>query len=241
MTAPRTIGTIVPSSNTIVERVTHAILAGRTDVSAHFARIPFAGSKVHLSNEHDVDAMVRAAQSLADAKMDVIYWNGSKAAGIAFDLDRDLCRKISDTASVPATTSVLALDAVLKRTGVQKIALATPFLGEYQAKLKATLVEEGYEVVADEKLDIADNYEISLTPERIIAGQVQRLAQSKPSAILIVCTNYNGAPVVAEMEYVTGIPVYDSVSVGLWHALRLAEIETSSLAARWGRLFALGL
>ena len=31
--------------------------------------------------------------------------------------------------------------------------------------------------MADEKLDIADNYEISLTPERIIAGQVQRLAQ----------------------------------------------------------------
>ena len=141
MTAPRTIGTIVPSSNTIVERVTHAILAGRTDVSAHFARIPFAGDKVHLSNEHDIDAMVQAARSLADAKMDVIYWNGSKAAGIAFDLDRDLCHKISETSGVPATTSVLALDAVLKRSGVQTIAIATPFLGEYQAKLKATLAE----------------------------------------------------------------------------------------------------
>jgi maleate isomerase len=241
MTAPRTIGTIVPSSNTIVERITHAILAGRTDVSAHFARIPFAGNKVHLSHEHDIDAMFQAARTLADARMDVIYWNGSKAAGIAFDLDRNLCRKISEAVGVPATTSVLALDAVLKRNGVQKIAIATPFLGEYQAKLKATLANEGYEVVADEKLDIADNFEISLIPERIIAGQVQRLAKSRPSSILIICTNYNGAPIAAEMERETGIPVYDSVSVGLWHALRLAGIDTSSLATRWGSLFAAGL
>ena len=241
MTPVRTIGTIVPSSNTVVERVTQAILAGRPDVSAHFARIPFAGDKVHLSNQHDLDAMVQAARSLADARMDVIYWNGSKAAGIAFDLDRDLCRAITEATGVPSTTSVLALDTVLKRGGLQTVALATPFLGEYQTKLKATLTREGYEVVADEKLDIADNYEISLTPERVVAGQVKRLAKAKPSAILIVCTNYNGAPIVAELERETGIPIYNSVSVGIWHALRLAGIDTSSLAARWGSLFAAGL
>ncbi len=241
MAAPRTIGTIVPSSNTVVERVTQAMLAGRTDVAAHFARIPFAGDKVHLSDRHDMDAMLQAAQTLADAKMDVIYWNGSKAAGISFNIDRELCQAITKEAGAAATTSVLALDTVLRRSDLRRVALATPFLGEYQSKLKSVLAKEGYEVIADERLDIADNYQISLTDGSVISGQVKRLAASKPSAILIVCTNYNGAPIVAEMERETGIPVYDSVSIGVWHALRLAGIDTSSLAGRWGSLFATGL
>ncbi len=38
------------------------------------------------------------------------------------------------------------------------------------------------------------------------------------------CTNFRGAPVVPELERELGIPVIDSVVVGLWGALRIVGV-----------------
>jgi maleate isomerase len=238
MIAPdRRIGTITPSSNTVVEFVTQAIAADLAGVGAHFARVPFAGDKIHLSDRHDTEAMLLAARLLADARMDAICWNGSKAAGIDFEIDRTLCRAIAERTETQATTSVLALESVLRRKGVRRIALATPFVGGYQEKLISVLAREGFETIAESHLDIADNYAIGLVAPAAIADQVRRLGRERPDAVLIVCTNYCGAPIVAEMERELGLPVFDSVSVGVWGALRLAGVDTAAAAARWGTLF----
>lgn len=231
------IGTITPSSNIVVERVTAAVLADLQGVSGHFTRIPVAGDKVHLSDRHDIPTMVAAAKLLADAKLDVICWNGSKAGGIGFDADRELCARINDATGIKATTSILGIEAAFQRFKVRRFALVTPFPAEYQRKVVDVFAREGYTVAHEAHLDIYDNYEISQVPERRIADMVREAATGRPDAVLILCTNFPGAPVAAPLEAELSIPVIDSVSIGVWQSLREAGVETRP-AARWGRIFA---
>jgi maleate isomerase len=233
-----TLGTLTPSSNIVVERVTNGIVADLKGVSAHFTRVPVVGDKVHLLDRHDIDTMLAAARLLADARMDVICWNGSKAGGIAFAADRELCSRIATETGAKATTSILAIDEVFRQSQVKRFALVTPFPGEYQHKVIRVFAREGYDCAAEEHLDIYDNYENSQVSGERIAAMVRRAATAKPDAILILCTNLAGAPVVAPLEQEIGLPVYDSVSIGAWHSLKLAGVDTRPAAARWGSLFA---
>jgi len=90
----KAIGTITPSGNVVVERVTTAILADFPEVSGHFSRIPVFGSSDAYKDDYDWDGMLGAARLLSHANVDVISWNGSKGASLGFDADTVLCERI---------------------------------------------------------------------------------------------------------------------------------------------------
>jgi maleate isomerase len=64
----------------------------------------------------------------------------------------------------------------------------------------------------------------------------REVAEAKPDAITIFCTNLRGAPLVEELEQELGIPVYDTIATVVWKALRLAGADPSRVRG-WGRLF----
>ena len=84
---------------------------------------------------------------------------------------------------------------------------------------------------------MTDNYSFSqIAPDDIVA-MLRDVARAKPQVIITFCTNFPAAPLVAEMEDELGIPIYDTVTMGVWGALRLAGIDTMPGRA-WGRVFA---
>jgi maleate isomerase len=64
----------------------------------------------------------------------------------------------------------------------------------------------------------------------------REVAEAKPQAITIFCTNLRGAPLVEELERELGIPVYDTIATVVWKSLRLAGVEPRRVQG-WGRLF----
>jgi len=62
------------------------------------------------------------------------------------------------------------------------------------------------------------------------------VAVEKPDAISLLCTNFRGAAVAPIIESETGIPVYDSVSTGLWKSMKLAGKDPSAVKG-WGSIF----
>lgn len=76
-------GVLTPSSNTALEPLTCAMLADIEPVSAHFSR--FRVTQISLEPEalgqFDDRPILAAAKLLADAKVDVIGWSGTSAAG----------------------------------------------------------------------------------------------------------------------------------------------------------------
>jgi len=173
---------------------------------------------------------------LNDARMDVIAWNGTSSSWLGFESDRRLCGAISEVTGGRATTSVLALNEALERTGVSRIGLVTPYLDDIQAAIVANYRAEGIEVVAERHLNDRGNFSFSEYDEAILAQMVREVAKAKPQAITILCTNLRGAGIVPALERELGIPIYDSVSVTVWKTLALAGIDPARITG-WGGLF----
>jgi maleate isomerase len=114
------LGVLTPSSNTALEPLTSAIVAGVPGCSAHFSR--FTVTEISLSKQalgqFDDSKIMAAADLLADAKVDAIGWSGTAAGWRGFDTDHQLCARITERTGIPATTAVLALNELLALRGI---------------------------------------------------------------------------------------------------------------------------
>ncbi|MBC7598401.1 MAG: Asp/Glu/hydantoin racemase [Polaromonas sp.] len=231
------IGTITPSGNTVVERITLGILRELPSVSAHFSRTPVFGSVDPSPKAYATEGLLAAARLLAHASPAVLVWNGSKGVGIGFAHDRELARSITAETGIPATTSVLGLDALLRAKGLRRLAVLSPYSDASQQKAIDCLVAEGYEVVAEAHAGFSDNLSYASVPLPRIADMARSLAASAPQAIVSVCTNFPAAAMAAPIEAELGIPLYDTTALGVWHALHLCVVDASAAAPAWGSLF----
>ncbi len=230
------VGTITPSGNTVVERVTLAVLRDFPEVSPHFSRTPVHGERDPFPDGYDFEGMLAAARLLGHAKPDVIVWNGSKGGSIDFGLDHELCRRIEAETGVRATTATLALDEVFRATGVRRYGLVTPYDTKYQQKTIASFERAGYQCAAEAHNGLTDNLSFAAVPPDEIAAMVREVARAKPDAIVAFCTNFPAAPIVPELEAELGIPIFDSTVLPVWKALKLCGVDVRR-GRRWGRLF----
>jgi maleate isomerase len=232
------LGMLTPSSNTVLEPVCAEILRGLPEISAHFSRFRVTSIALDESSlgQFEPGPMLEAASLLADARVRSICWNGTSASWLGLDADRKLCTAIEERTGTPATSAVLALAEIFRRTGVRRFGLVTPYTGDVQARIAANLGREGFECVADRRLDIADNFSFSRASAEVLAGMVREVAAARPQAITVLCTNLRGAPLVEALERETGIPIHDSVNAALWASLRVAGVDPGRVAG-WGSLF----
>jgi maleate isomerase len=231
------IGTIIPSGNIVVERITAAILRDFPTVSGHFSRTRVVGSSDAYLDDYDWDGMLGAAELLGHARLDAICWNGSKGGSIGFDADRRLTARIQETTGIPACTSTLAIEELFRRRGVARFGLVTPYAAGYAGKIPPHFAREGFACIAEAHSGLSDNFSYCTVPDGAIADMIRGVATSAPDAIIAYCTNFPAAPLVAALEVELGVPIYDSVSVGVWKTLRLAGIDTEP-GCRWGSAFA---
>jgi maleate isomerase len=238
MTSRVFLGMLTPSSNTILEPVTTAMLAGLPEVSAHFSR--FKVTEIALSGpalaQFDDSEILRASELLAHAKVHAIAWNGTSSGWLGFERDVMLCERIKAATGIPACTAMLALNELLEKTGAKRIGLVTPYLDDVQARINANYEKAGYIVAADRHLGMQDNFSFSTVTADQMREMTRAVAAARPDAIAIVCTNMRGAPLAEELEAAHGIPVYDTVSTTVWKSLRLAGVDTRRVKG-WGRIF----
>ncbi|WMS42222.1 aspartate/glutamate racemase family protein [Acuticoccus sp. MNP-M23] len=238
MPATTRLGMLTPSSNTVLEPMTQAMIAGLDGVSAHFAR--FRVVEISLRTEalgqFQLEPMLAAAELLADAKVDAIAWNGTSAGWLGFDKDETLCAAIETRTGVPASSSVLALLDIVKRSGASTYGLVTPYVADVQDKIVETFAGAGLTCAAEEHLSITENFAFGEVSEARVREMCFGVARAQPDCIIVLCTNMRGGRIAADIEAETGIPVHDTVATAVWGALRKAGRDPSAIHG-WGRLF----
>ncbi|MEQ5872443.1 aspartate/glutamate racemase family protein [Sagittula sp. NFXS13] len=233
------IGMLTPSSNTVLEPYTSAMLAPfGPQASAHFGR--FRVVEISMSEasqaQFTLEPILEAAERLAEAKPALICWNGTSASWLGLDKDRALCAAITERTGVPATSTILAYDAYFRARAVKTLGLVTPYIEDIETRMIANYAAQGIAVTAARRLNDKGNYSFATYPPEQVADLVADVAQSKPDAIAIVCTNFRGAPVAAGIEQATGVPVLDSVSITAAHCLRLTGLDPARVTG-WGGVF----
>jgi len=236
----RLIGMLTPSSNTVLEPLTARMLAPLyPDVSAHFGR--FRVTEIALdeaaNRQFSLPPILEAAELLADARCDVIAWNGTSASWLGFDTDAALCAAITERTGIPATSAIIGLNKLLQRLGVRRLGLVTPYTADVQERIIANYARHGITIVAEAHSGLRDNFSFSDVTEAEIAAMCERVATARPDAIAIVCTNMRGPLIAPDLERRLGVPVLDSVAFTLWSCLDVMNVPTAPLRA-FGAVFA---
>ncbi|MBD0859671.1 Asp/Glu racemase [Gordonia sp. zg691] len=233
------IGMIVPSSNTTLEGTTTRLLAGRDDVTFVSTRIPVQAITADGSGARfDADVMVAAAGLLADAKVDVIVWNGTAGSWLGVDHDRAVCDAITSQTGLPATTSTLAILQACNDFGVTRLAIATPYTADVVERIIAEYERHGITTTAHADWGLTENYRFAARPrEDVEALLLEACASGDPHAVALICTNVDGAVVSEAVEAKIGIPVIDSIAATLWWAMEVAGAPDASIQG-WGAFLA---
>ena len=238
MTRMLRLGMLTPSSNTTLEPVCTRMLAELPEISVHFAR--FRVVEISLSeqalDQFDLAAQLAAAELLADARCDVICWNGTSASWLGLEHDRELCQAITQRTGIAACSSVLALDEVFKARAITRFGLVSPYVDEIQARIVDNFVSYGYACVGERHAGIRENYAFATLDDDTIGSMVRDVARAQPAAIAILCTNMRGAPLVERLEQELDVPIFDSVSLAVWASLQSVGVCPTRVRG-WGRLF----
>ena len=232
------LGMLTPSSNTVLEPVTSAMVAGAEGVTVHFAR--FAVTEISLApralGQFEDAPMRAAARLLADARVHAICWNGTSAGWLGLDSDRQLCEVIARDVDTPVVSSVLALVEIFRLAEVRRYGLVTPYLDEIQARIVETFASQGLRCAGERHLGDPGNFSFADVAPETLARMAREVAAARPEAITTFCTNLWAAPLVPALEAELGVPVYDTVATGLWASLRAAGVPPGRIRG-WGRLF----
>ena len=238
MNARIRLGMLTPSSNTVLEPISMAMVGGLPEVSVHFGR--FKVTEIALSDEalkqFDDTEILRAADLLAHAKVDVIAWNGTSASWLGFDRDERLCERITAATGIAACTSVLAFREIFERTSVKRIGLVTPYTDDVQTKIIANWKSAGLICSAERHSGLRDNFSFAEVSEHTISKMIRSVEKEGCEAVAIVCTNMRSAPLAQALEAELGIPIYDSITTAVWKSLLLAGVDPRQING-WGGLF----
>src|SRR5690625_3593488 len=233
------IGFITPSSNTSLEPITNLISSQLCEeITTHYSRVEVRTITLEEKDvsQFNLDKMLDAAALLADANVDAILWNGTSGAwsGRGFEADRLLSKEITKVHKIPASTSSLAQLNVLDYYGIKRFGLATPYVKEPAKQMVATYGQAGYEIVKEAHLGIDDNQVIGAAKCVTVKNLARNADSPNAECIVVRCTNLATISRIEEMEYELAKPIYDSISVTLWKALKMLKISTPFKG--WGHL-----
>lgn len=229
---------LTPSSNSVLEPVTCAMLAGVPGITAHFSRfrVTEIGLDTQALDQFDSSRMLPAADLLADAKVDAMAWNGTSASWLGIERDRSLCEAIRSRTGKPATTSTLACIDAVRSSRAQRVGFVTPYTHDVQLRIGKVWAGEGIACHAERHLGLRDNFSFGEVTPAAIADMIRAVAAEGCDAIVILCTNMDGAAITEALERELNVLILDSVAVTLWRTMLLAGADPRILSG-WGRVF----
>jgi maleate isomerase len=232
------LGMLTPSSNSVLEPVTCAMLAGAPGITAHFSRFRVTEIALHAQalNQFDPSNMLPAADLLTDAKVDAVAWNGTSASWLGTEGDRSLCEAISVRTGKPATTSTLACIDAVRSSGARRVGFVTPYTDDVQLRIGKVWASEGIACHAERNLGLRDNFSFGEVTPAEIADVIRAVAAEGCDAIVVLCTNMDGAAITEALERELNVLILDSVAVTLWRTMLLANADPRILSG-WGRVF----
>ena len=83
----------------------------------------------------------------------------------------------------------------------------TPYASDYAGRIPPHFLAQGYACVSQVHAGLSDNLSYSTVADADISAMIAATVE-RPDAIILYCTNFPGAHLVAELEAETGIAIY---------------------------------
>jgi arylmalonate decarboxylase len=124
----------------------------------------------------------------------------------------------------------------LKAMGSRRVAVATAYNDEVNARLRAFLREHGIEALVVTGMGIEAMTDVDKITQKQLEDFAARVHASAPKAdsLLVSCGGFRTLELIAPLEKRTGVPVISSMPHGLWAGARLVGL--SGAVPGYGRL-----
>jgi arylmalonate decarboxylase len=178
-----------------------------------------------------------AAKQLADAGAQAIGLMGTSLTFYKGEIyNRELRAKVTQASGLPATTMSNGVIDGLRAVGSHRVAVATAYNDEVNARLKAFLLEHGLEPLVITGMGIEAMTDVEKITGKQLEDFAARVHASAPKAdsLLVSCGGFRTLELIAPLEKRTGVPVISSMPHGLWAGARLVGL--SGAAPGYGRL-----
>jgi maleate isomerase len=235
---PKKLGMLTPSSNTLLEPICSRMVHDVDAVECYYSRFPVTHISLSQSStdQFRLDPMLRAAELLAHAEVDVIAWNGASGSWLGLEADRILCARITEETGIPATTSTLALIEAAKTNGMQTCHLITPYSDEQNALIAASYGAEGIKVINSRGANRTINKDIGSVPFDEIDRMFAEVMQDPADGVCVPCTNFPLIWSIEDFEARYNCIVYDTIAAVMWKSMLMVGADPAKITG-WGALF----
>ncbi|HWP10836.1 MAG TPA: aspartate/glutamate racemase family protein [Ramlibacter sp.] len=186
-----------------------------------------------------METIIDKARELRAAGAQVISLMGTSISfyqGPAFT--ESLRQAMQEATGVPCTTMSHAIVAALRQLGLQRVAVATSYIDELNARLVDYLTGAGFTVTAIRGMSITGVNEVGQVPTRALVELSESVYREDTSAqgVFISCGGLLTLDAIKQLEDRLGLPATASSPAGFWDVVRLGGWDASSKG--FGRLFA---
>jgi maleate cis-trans isomerase len=222
MTAPLSVGLMVPANNTTMAVELPAWLPeGARVETVKIPRGPGLMTPETIPAYADA-AVALAREHFAGRGFDVIAYGCTAAGFISGPAgDANLSRRLTEATGLPVVTTARAMVNALQHDGARRVAVVTPYQDAVNAQLEAFLADGGISVVRLASVRAPDVAALG----RITADEVRDLALrtmgADCDALFIGCSQLPTRDVLPGLEAAFGRPAWSSIRATGWDASRL--------------------
>jgi arylmalonate decarboxylase len=186
-------------------------------------------------------AILPAAEHLAREGVDAIMVIGTSLTFYkGYDAHEALLEKLRAATGLPVSTMSAAVVDGLRAVGASRVAVATAYGDEVNARLRDFLTQAGFSVASLEAFGITEfggagkKSEAEIIDLGIAACDAAREAASDPDGLLISCGGLLTLNCAVPIEARCDVAVVTSTQAAFWSALQLAGL--SGQLAGYGRM-----
>jgi arylmalonate decarboxylase len=229
------LGLIVPPSAGAVPPDGPALYGGRVRFAARGLGLSEISTRGY---EQVIDQVVDRAVDLAANGAQAISLMGTSLSffrGARFNeaLEAEMARRVG----LPCTTMSNAIVRGLRALDLRRVAVATAYIDEVNARLGAYLADSGIVATTIKGLAITGVAEVAQVPTGALVALCEEVHRAEPDSdgILISCGGLLTLEAIRVVEARLGVPVVSSSPAGFWDLMRVAGQDSRSPGH--GRLF----
>lgn len=177
-----------------------------------------------------LDRIGPAAEKLAARGAEAVVLAGTSLTffkGEAYH--QELMRLVRAASGLPVTTMSQAVIDGLHAVGARRVVAPTAYNEEVNGRLRAFLVEHGFEVLAVRGLGVVAVEDINLVTQPQLLDFCIDVSRAEPAAdaILVSCGGLRTLEILAPLEQSTGLPAVSSMPHALYAGAKLLGMDAS--------------
>ena len=175
----------------------------------------------------DLNAIAHSAQMMRITRPHVsIYCCNSCSFVHGPTGDQNIRNTIAEATGGGATSVTNAQVEALRTLDVKRVAVAAPYRAEVTAKLVEYLEQSDFQVTQSRSKAFISEWQIGNSPSSVWFDLAKQADSREAEAVVLACSGIRTSDIIERFEAEQAKPLISAPAVVMWHALRLADINT---------------